>query len=91
MYVYILLANSADDGEHSLAEANVYYTRLAEPKENWGLLALDHLKDILDVIGSNTASVSWPSAHPTSRMVAFTPPRQGSLARCSGGFGALLY
>ena len=24
-------ANFADDGEHSLAEANVYYTRLAEP------------------------------------------------------------
>ena len=26
-----LFANFADDGEHSLAEANVYYTRLAEP------------------------------------------------------------
>ena len=28
-------ANFADDGEHSLAEANVYYTRLAEPIQNW--------------------------------------------------------
>ena len=27
----ISFANFADDGEHSLAEANVYYTRLAEP------------------------------------------------------------
>ena len=37
----------ADDGEHPLAEAKVYYTGLAEPKENCGLLALAmgrHLK-----------------------------------------------
>ena len=27
----LFFANFADDGEHSLAEANVYYTRLAEP------------------------------------------------------------
>ena len=26
-----LFANFADDGEHSLVETNVYYTRLAEP------------------------------------------------------------
>ena len=88
MYIF---ANFANDGEHSLAKANVYYTRLAEPKENCGLLTLDHLRDILNVIGSNTASVSWPSAHPTSRMVALPPPRQGSFAQCGGGFGALLY
>ena len=36
LFVQILLinlffANFADDGKHSLAEANVYYTRLAEP------------------------------------------------------------
>ena len=30
----------ADDGEHPLAEAKVYYTRLAEPIQNCGLLAL---------------------------------------------------
>ena len=37
IYIYIILsicvffANFADDGEHPLAEAKVYYTRLAEP------------------------------------------------------------
>ena len=35
IYIYIVvflcLANFADDGEHPLAEAKVYYTRLAEP------------------------------------------------------------
>ena len=37
----------ADDGEHPLAEVKVYYTRLAEPIQNCGLLALAmgrHLK-----------------------------------------------
>ena len=29
--IFSFFANFADDGEHSLAEANVYYTRLAEP------------------------------------------------------------
>ena len=36
IYIYIhvcilFFANFADDGEHSLVETNVYYTRLAEP------------------------------------------------------------
>ena len=31
IYYIFLFANFADDGEHSLVETNVYYTRLAEP------------------------------------------------------------
>ena len=47
IYIYIYIYTHtyihtyfADDGEHPLAEAKVYYTRLAEPIQNCGLLAL---------------------------------------------------
>ena len=33
------------------------------PKENCGLLALDHLKDILNVIGSHTAAIQYHYDH----------------------------
>ena len=41
--VFFFFANFAVDGEHSLVKTNVYYTRLAEPKENCGLLTSDKL------------------------------------------------
>ena len=33
--ILFFFANFAVDGEHSLVKTNVYYTRLAEPIQNW--------------------------------------------------------